>query len=408
MLLRFGGVNLCSLWSVRGDVSLAIAFACILLQADNPPDLIRQLDHDDPAVRNAATEALHRLGSSLIPELEQARSHPSIEVRGRVAGLLDRIPDYALRPFLKHPRFPAFQRRWNAVIDAVIWKRAIPKEVWLEIDRAQREAHLQRDPPPHTADEILAELEWSTVPALRRLAWQVGIDGLDTEMNGGGMEPLIVAHDFLPLLLRAEADEVSFEEVYGTLLSLEFHVSLPDWERWASDELQTAVRLLVQIRRRATPPPFEPPKTCSQALKLACQGPIARGIADALGRAFANRGRFKEHLQDPAWRLPFRKGNAVTVRDIYEYLILLDRSIGPANYGPELLLPAGPTTPRGLAAVPDRHRGLYHRAISEPANDKTQRVVRDILERLGEAGDDLNTIAILLRSIADRVVETER
>lgn len=389
-------------------MSLAIAFACILLQADSPSDLLRQLDHDDPAVRNAATEALHKMGSSIIPDLERARSHPSIEVRGRVASLLDRIPDYALRQFLNHPHFPTFQRRWNAVIDAVIWKRAIPKEVWLEMDRTQREPHAQRDTPPHTADEILVELEWGAFQALRQLAWRVGVDGPDLELNGGGLEPLIVAHDFLPLVLRAEPDEVSFEEVYGTLLSLEVHVSLPDWERWAPEDLQTAVRLLVQIRRRATLPPFEPPKTGAQALKLACQGPIARGIADALGRAFTNRGRVKGHLQDAAWTLPFKKGDAVSVRDIYEYLILLDRSIGHAYYHPELLVPARATTPRGLAPIPDRHRGIYHRVISEPAGDKTERVVRDILERLGEAGDDRDTIAVLLRSIADRVAETER
>ena len=98
----------------------------------------------------------------------------------------------------------------------------------------------------------------------------------------------------------------------------------------------------------------------------------------------------------------------MNLRDIYEYLILLDRSLGHVYCRPELLLPAKATIPEGLAPVPDRHRELFRSVISEPTCDKTQRVVRDILERLGEAGDDLNTIAALLRSIANRIVESER
>src|ERR1051326_8976704 len=96
--------------------------ACLCLQSNDLPDLLRRLGNDDPDLRNEASAAIHRLGARVIPDLERALAEPDPEVRGRVAELLERIPEYALRPVLEHPRFPSIRRRWNAVIDAVVWK----------------------------------------------------------------------------------------------------------------------------------------------------------------------------------------------------------------------------------------------------------------------------------------------
>lgn len=380
--------------------------ACLLPQAD---DLLRTLEDDDPDVRAVAGAAILRMGPRVIPDLERALGHPSSEVRGRAADLLARFPEYALRSILKNPEYPAVRRLWNAVIEAAIWKRPLPREVWTEISLLEGEKFRSRSDRVrrHTEAEILTELSRSARGMLRSLSRRVGVEGFDPEQVGGGLQKEIRERDFLSFVLEAEPDAETFEEVYGTLQSVHLRGWLPDWERWCEEDWRIAMAILVQIRRRPEAPVMKRPGTREQALELALRGPIVRGMADALGRAFSNRGRgYQESLSEKVLKETPEHRELAVLREVYGILLELDGEIGRHFYTPGLLVPARAAIPEREAPVPDRHRALFDKVREIETSAAALRVVREILENLGEVEGSkggTGTAAALLREVGVRV-----
>ncbi len=389
---------------------LAAALACFLAQAEDLPRLLRQLEDDDPVVREAASTLLHRMGERIVPDLERALGHSSLDVHGRIAELLQRIPTYAFRSILQHPRFPSFRRRWDAVIEAVIWKRPIPLELWEELvrDQSLRERRIR----PFRTAELLAQLEDDAAQALRRLVWQVGVAEGNLELHGGGMEQLQEIVDFLPLVLRAEPDEISFEEVYGTLLRLQSDHLLFSWNGLEPGDLETPIRLLVQIRRHPELPPIQPATSLREALSLASRGPIVRGIADALGRSYSNRATGGlATLQDSLKSERERVDDPTGMREIYGFLLRMEEDFALTHFQSILLAPAKPGVPDRSAPLPERYRDLFARVSAEPISDPAKRVVLDLLEDLAKTGweeEGHGMAAPLLRAIGTRVAEAAR
>lgn len=384
--------------------SIAALF-CLLAQAE----WIDRLGDDDPAVRDAASVALHQMGSRAEAQLERALLHPSLEVRGRAADLLDRLPEYVLRTLPRRQEHAEFRRRWNAVIDATIWKRPIPKELWDEIcgdegELVELNGCIQER--PHSPLEILHELNAQAAVMLRHLIDRVGLDAqVEVSRRRERGEAHEAAYRYLlPLLLKAEPDSECFEEIYGTIALLEQEHHSPFGEDWSREDRATAIRLLVDLRRRPGAPPLVPPKTREEALDLARRGPIVRGIADALGRSFANRGRGFQKMQQELEKVE-RDGDFFAhqeLRLMYDRLFCLDREIGRHFYNPDLLGPAKAALPARHAPVPEKHEPLFEKICAVPATDGALRVVREILDAGVElpATDDT---AGLLREIGRRV-----
>ncbi|HLF93832.1 MAG TPA: hypothetical protein VJB14_10225, partial [Planctomycetota bacterium] len=321
--------------------------------------LLRQLEDDDPAVRDAASAAIHRMGPRVIPDLERAIADASPEKKARLADLLDRFPEYAFRTLLQSAEYSPVRRLWNAVVEGAIAKRPIPRDVWEEVEARPLKFRNPGDRVRvHTDREILAELELAARIILRRQSRVVGIQGLDQgeHERGGGLEALMETRDLLPWVLQAGPDEETFEEVYGTLQLVRFKGWLPDWASWCEEDWRIAVTLLVQVRRRPDAPAMKAPATREEALALACRGPIVRGIADALGRVFANRGRGYEEALSPVEKqqgVEYREFGAL--REVYGVVFRLDEQIGLHFYRPALLQPAKAALPVREAPVPDRH-----------------------------------------------------
>lgn len=387
--------------------------ACLCLQSNDLPELLRRLGNDDPAVRDKASAAIHRLGARVIPDLERALATPDPEIRGRVVELLQRIPEYALRPVLDNPRFPSVRKRWNAVMDAVVGKRPIPKELWQEVDGKLREARVQRELlPKHTLDELLTDLDEGSEQILLTLVWKVGVQGMDPKGYGGGLERSTRSRDYLSPILAAEPDAETFDELYGTLLSLQDQSLLPEWDQWSAEDTRLAIRILVFLRRRPDAPVFSPPTSAEDAVKFACRGPMLRGMADALGRAFANRDRRERDWQKQLVKVEANEQDPFgELRKVYRILIRLDRDIGDRFFAPDLLLPARARIPDRSAPIPDLHRGLFDRVRSAPVDDGALRVIRDVLantEGLIFSEDSLDPAAALLRALGDQVAQASR
>ena len=216
----------------------------------------------------------------------------------------------------------------------------------------------------------------------------------------------------LSWVLQAGPDEETFEEVYGTLRSLRSRGWLPAWNSWCEEDWRTAVALLVQVRRRPDAPAMKVPATREEALALACRGPIVRGIADALGRVFANRGRgFQEALRHLQKEQRAERRECGALREVYDVVFRLDEEIGLHFYRPALLQPTKATVPTREAPVPERHRALFEAVKAGDTGDPGLRVVREILENLGETGwgkGEADAAAVLLRAIGTRVADGAR
>ncbi len=389
-------------------MTLLLALACLDLSS-----LLRQLEDDDPDVRDAASAAIHRMGPRVIPDLERALAGASPESSARLSDLLDRFPEYTLRGILKSPEYPAVRRLWNAVVETQIGKRPIPRELWKEIDGRPGKFRNPGDRiRVHTGREILDHLERAALTILRGQARVFGVKGLELESRGGLSEAPEYGRDFLPLVLRAGPDEETFEEVYGTLQSVRSYCWLPDWNAWCEEDWRTAVALLVQVRRRPAAPAMKPSATREEALALACRGPIIRGIADALGRVFANRGRGYEEARRSLQRAPCPKDREYgALHEVYDVVFRLDEEIGLHFYRPALLQAAKPALPTREAPVPERHRALFEAVKAGDIGEPGLRVVREILESLGEAEwgkDEAEAAAVVLRAIGTRAADGVR
>lgn len=389
-------------------MTLLLALACLDLSS-----LLRQLEDDDPALRDQASAAIHLMGPRVIPDLERAIVAASPELRARLSDLLDRFPEYTLRGILRSAEYPAVRRLWNAVVEAAIAKRPIPRELWDEISARQEKFRNRGDRVRlHTGREILAELERAARTILRGQSRVIGVEGVERDYRGGLSEASAFDRDFLPLVLRAGPDEETFEEVYGTLVSVRSQCWLPDWNDWCEEDWRTATALLVQVRRRPDAPAMKVPATREEARALASRGPIVRGIADALGRVFSNRGRgVQEALMKMEQEEQSRDREFGALREVYAVLLKLDEQIGVHFYRPELLQAAKPALPVREAPVPDRHRALFEAVRSRDPGDGGLRVVREILENLGELGwkeGEAETAAVLLRAIGTRAADGAR
>lgn len=381
-------------------ISVAAAF-CLLAQAD----WIDRLGDDDPALRDQASAELRGMGSRAVPDLELALFHRSPEVRARAADLLDLDADYVLRTLERRPEFAEFRRRWNALIDGVIWKRPIPKDLWEELGDPVvelREISRAIQERPHSPLDILRELNDQAAGGLRIQAEKVGIQGADPELLSSRSQVAGRVGDLIAPLIAAHADAESFEEIYGTLFVLEREGVFFGCDQWGWADRRQAVGFLVDLRRRQGAPPLAPPRTVEEALALARRGPILRGMADGLGRAFANRGRGLQMLQElekvekrrlNLWPAFFR---------VYDRLLALDQQIGLQFYHPDLLAPAHAAIPSRHAPVPEKHEDLFGRVCAVPETDGALRVVREIL-CAGLTIEDSSETAELLREIGRRV-----
>lgn len=379
---------------------IAAAFL-LLAQAE----WIDRLDDDDPDVRDRASAELHQRGSSAQADLERALFHPSVEVRGRAADLLEQIPEYVLRTLPRRPEYVEFRRRWTAVIEAAIWKRPIPKDLGEEIGEPVeelREISRAIREQPHSPLDILRELNDQAADILRFQVAKVGIAGADHELLVIRLQRAGRSGNLIPNLIAARADAESFEEIYGTLYSLEREGVFTGCDEWSWTDWQQAVGFLVDLRRRPGAPPLAAPKTVEEALALARRGPIVRGMADALGRAFANRGRGVQMLQDLEKVEKSRLNVWPTFFRVYDRLLDLDQQIGLQFYRPDLLAPARAAIPSRHAPVPEKHEPLFGRVCAVPATDGALRVVREILDA-GAAIEDSPEVAELLREIGRRV-----
>ncbi len=384
---------------------MILALAC-LLEMQDLDLLLERLDDDDPAVRAEASAEIRRRGSSAIPALERALGHPSVEVRGRADELLLRLPEYALRGLLRLPEYAEVRRLWTAVVEAVVWKRPLPADLGRELLREQpahealREVERQRD---HSGPEILAGLREAAWEILRDRLDRVGVEGAQVEISRAKRSCQATGVDILPLLRRAEPDATSFEEVYGTWMLLEGEVSFHAMETWSLDDWALAVQLLVQMRRRPGAPSLGALASREEILESACRGPLVRGIADALGRAFANRVPVRMEL---AWsQKQDAVGGADEVRAVYGVLVQMDRWIGRTYYDPDLLAATRPGLPRALAAVPAPRLALFDLVNAE--GEAARRVAAEVLSRPEDPPfhpRDHETAARLLRAVASFTV----
>ena len=297
------------------------------------------------------------------------------------------------------------------MVGALIGKRPIPAGLWGELGKEERRELLERSGAvatwTHAAAEIRAHLLEGAADILRRQAARVGVEGKDAEQLEKYLLEACEARDLLPLVLEAAPDEATFEEVYGTLSLIQVRGLPSGWDEWAPGDWRLAIRVLVELRRRPDAPALVPPATREESLKLARRGLLVRGIADALGRSFANRGRgYQESLVDIERQQDAEATDPGGLREIYGILFRLDEQIGLHFYRPGLLQPTKAALPSREAPVPEGHRALFEKA---KVGDDAGRVVREILEHLGKGvWDESEAAAVLLGEIGRRAAEAAR
>jgi hypothetical protein len=214
------------------------------------------------------------------------------------------------------------------------------------------------------------------------------------------------------MVLEAEPDPVSFEEVYGTLVTLQVEAMLPSWSEWIPEDLQTAIRILVQVRRRKDLEPVLPNLSRDEALKLACRGPLVQGMGDAVGRSIANRRRAVRYAQQDLEPWPKEtEQRPSALREVYDLLLQLNVEIGHRYCSTDLLRPARREVPEKVSPVAERNRRLFDLARSAESGDAVERVIGDLLANCHFAEweqEQLGTVAALLRAIGTRVAEESR
>ncbi|QEH33739.1 hypothetical protein OJF2_22450 [Aquisphaera giovannonii] len=148
-------------------LALVIGLACQVRESSDPRSLIEQLGSSRYAEREAAEEALARLGTLAVPSLKMAASSRDLEVRSRAAALLKKIEESVLtqptlvaldyrdlplgevvrslseRTGMRLVLFPPNQPRWNT--DRITLEEPRPLPFWKALDRLCAESRLLPD-----------------------------------------------------------------------------------------------------------------------------------------------------------------------------------------------------------------------------------------------------------------------
>jgi hypothetical protein len=375
--------------------------------------LVRRLDSDAPDVRDAASAELARRGSEALPFLEKLLSHPSLEVRCRARELLLRLPEYALERWKSLQGYPLAARVWNALVEAVVAKRPIPAKVWEEIggDTEAQELRLQVEvlKEDHSIPWLLETLLETGVEGIRWSACRVGIDGKCVQILRARLEYAVerrASEDLMNALVRAGAGEEAFEEVYATFLQLRKQgliqklgaCSKSDWEKMAL--------FLAHLRKRPGQKAAAPPKTREEAVRRVLRGPWVRGIADALGRAFANDGGIE--APHSASRPPNDRirilctGTWGELKAVYDTLHELECNLGGVYYQSSLLRASDTALPPGEGKPLPKE--LLER-LGE-IDDDQRRVLEEVIPHLGGRLDDL--ALKLLLEVARQVAQNAK
>jgi hypothetical protein len=317
-----------------------VGWLLLLPALQDTADLIRQLDDDDPEVREAATFRLRNRGPRIVPQLEEALNHPSPEVRSRIEELLQAHSAYALRPMLRHVDFPLAARIWNAVVECLVQKRPVPKkfaQLFFEEERGVRVKELRKlDDSPSEPRCLVEFMIACGTDALHEINLLYGVRG--EERPTRGMAKLCRAlhrYDLKRALVKFGADRESFEEVYATVRILEDRY-------WASSLFEVGdrnwdliLRFLVHLRKRPGSPTVVLPRTELDCRRFLEQGPWMRGLADGLRRAVSHPGdrskRIEERLKES------RELPADALDEAYGLLLSLDRRISDTYFYPGVL-----------------------------------------------------------------------
>ena len=372
-------------------MGMRLLLAGLLLLQDG--SLIDRLGHDDPAVRAEAFEALEKKGSAAVPELRRALTHRSPEVRARATDLLRHLPPFQGSHLLRHPEFARAKRIWNGLIGCLIHKDPVPAALWKElgdlaIHHEQEAVCSGEGIAPHPEAWILAQLAESGGKDLRFLAQKYGVEGMKDDLlvarQGAKMKPL--PPDLFPRLAALRPDWDTLEEVYGSLLILR-NQGLASWmNAFADRDWDTALLFLVRIRRRPDAKPATPLGK-EGITKQIRRGPIVRGIARGLGRAFANPGKKYDRASctDEQIRMTVaRKSEWRFVEVGYRMLLDMERDISRCWFWKDRLRPTA-------AATPKRREGLH------PFRKMPYFLIIRDEGRLDEAG--LRVVAALLREL---------
>jgi hypothetical protein len=258
-------------------------------------------------------------------------------------------PEDSLKWILNRPEFPAVRSLWNGIIDALIAKQPIPPALWKVFGREEQEAEALRPdfgpPGPREGAWILARLKEDGARAFNTLARIYGVAGRKPERHAWKDENFglhALPGGLATRLLEIGVDETTFDELYGTILMMNEH----NWALWFhslnGEGWEVVLQILVHLRKKDGAKPMAPPVGREEAWRLASRGPWIRGIASALGRAFAAEKEGKV-IRCGGQRLeciPVLKADPPStweLAEIYRRMVRIDRKIGLEYFSPEFL-----------------------------------------------------------------------
>jgi hypothetical protein len=326
---------------------VVLLLSLALLAAPQDSDLgrvIALLDHDDPAVRDRAISALALAGVRVRAVLVAARPSSSVEQRGRIDELLDRLPGAVEAGILRHPQAPLLKKYWDAVFDALREKKPLPGAIWLDLmgrdevtppacwDMAEWEHRGS-----HSADWLAHALAEEARWALVSLTSWAGVEGLEVELDAPPVAEFTLPTDLFDRLVALQPDPITLEETYLTLLQLHGRGLLGRFRRFSARDWDAALGVLVALRRRAAPTPLALPETQEEALRTTASGPWMKGLAHGLGRALAGPGYLSKDRLERTARPPRRSEKAGPLERAYLGLAELEIRLGRRYFYPERL-----------------------------------------------------------------------
>ncbi|MCC6738640.1 MAG: PD40 domain-containing protein [Planctomycetia bacterium] len=148
------------------SLSAALALTAFAGDDDRLKDLVRQLDDDDPAARDAASAALEEAGDAAVALLKETAASGPPEARGRAVAILARL---RVKAIVGRPENAELRSRWAAISggDAAARREAI--KAWGAAARGPKLVDsalelLDADPTGAAGDAACELLSWLLAP----------------------------------------------------------------------------------------------------------------------------------------------------------------------------------------------------------------------------------------------------
>ncbi|MCE9582031.1 MAG: hypothetical protein K8T20_05890 [Planctomycetes bacterium] len=148
------------------SLAAAMALAAFAGDGDGLKDLARQLDDDDPQVRDTASAALEAAGESAAAVLRDVVASGSPEARGRAGAILRR---FHVKEIVKRPENAELQSRWAAISGEDVAARRTAIKAWAAAARGTTLVDsalelLEADPTGTAGDAAGELLSWLLAP----------------------------------------------------------------------------------------------------------------------------------------------------------------------------------------------------------------------------------------------------